>query len=179
MPQHVLHWMLASSKLSLLPLPVPYCQKKTTLLLLHSSLFSCIRTQQHYCTWALTYSTAAAQKAPIISPAHVFEEVDGFQLNAKQDLLGLSPGLRKCSLLRALFHNWVCGISYHFCNKFLLCHNVSLNLSGKPGPFYVFWKAPTDRKPQSWVSSLMFWAFISHWSLRSLISWGQPSVRAH
>lgn len=35
-----------------------------------------------------------ALKAPIISAAHVFEEVEVFQLNAKQDLLGLSPGLR-------------------------------------------------------------------------------------
>lgn len=31
---------------------------------------------------------------PIISAAHVFEEVGVFQLNAKQDLLGLSPAFR-------------------------------------------------------------------------------------
>lgn len=39
------------------------------------------------------------QKPPIISPAHVFEEVEVSQPNAKQDLLGLSLGLRQFSLL--------------------------------------------------------------------------------
>lgn len=50
--------------------------------------------QQHYCTWALTYCTAEAPKAPVISTAHVFEEVEVFQLNVKLDLLGLTAGLR-------------------------------------------------------------------------------------
>lgn len=55
---------------------------------------------------ALTYSTAQAHQAHIISPAHVFEEVEVSQLNAKQDLLGLSPGLRPFSLLLTLFQKW-------------------------------------------------------------------------
>lgn len=42
---------------------------------------------------------SAAQKAPIISPAHVFEEVEVAQLNAKQDLSGLKPSMRQFSLL--------------------------------------------------------------------------------
>ena len=54
---------------------------------------------------ALTYCTAQAHQTPIISPAHVFEEVEVSQLNAKQDLLGLSPGLRQFSLLLTLFQN--------------------------------------------------------------------------
>lgn len=65
-------------------------------------VFPCFYVLQH-CTWALTYNTAEAQKAPIIFLAHVFEEVEVFQLNAKKDLLGLSPGLRQFSLLLTLF----------------------------------------------------------------------------
>lgn len=64
--------------------------------------------QQHYCTCALKYSTSEAPKAPIISP-HVFEEVEVSQLNAKQDLLGLSPGLRQFSLLLTRFQDWEFG----------------------------------------------------------------------
>lgn len=92
-------------------------KKKHTLLLLHSSLFSCICMQQHYCTCALTYSTAEPQKAPIIPPAHVFEEVEVSQRNVKQDLLGLSLGLRQFSLLLTLFRNWECGNTCHLDHK--------------------------------------------------------------
>lgn len=93
---------------------VLYCQKNT-LLLLHSSLFSCVCMQQHYCTFALKYSTSEAPKAPIISP-HVFEEVEVSQLNAKQDLLGLSPGLRQFSLLLTPFQDWEFGNARHLNN---------------------------------------------------------------
>lgn len=44
--------------------------------------------------YGLWCTVQQAPEAPIISIAHVFEEVEVFQLNAKQDLLGLSPGLR-------------------------------------------------------------------------------------
>lgn len=44
--------------------------------------------------YGLWCTVQQALKAPIISTAHVFEEVEVFQLNAKQDLLGLSLGLR-------------------------------------------------------------------------------------
>lgn len=77
--------------MSLLPLSCPLLPEKNTALLLHSSLCSCICMQQHYCTQAVKNSTAEAQKAHIIFPAHVFEEVEVFQPNAKQDLSGLSP----------------------------------------------------------------------------------------
>lgn len=40
------------------------------------------------------YCTAETPKAPVIFTAHVFEEVEIFQLNVKQDLLGFSAGLR-------------------------------------------------------------------------------------
>lgn len=43
------------------------------------------------------YSTP--QKAPIISPVHVFEEVEVAQLNAKQDLSGLKVSMRQFSFL--------------------------------------------------------------------------------
>lgn len=87
--------MLASSEMSQVAFAAAATARKiNTLLLLRSSLSCCICVQQHYCTWALVYCTAEALKAPIISTAHVFEEVEVFQLNAKQDLLGLSLGLR-------------------------------------------------------------------------------------
>lgn len=53
-------------------------------------LFVCSRAT----VYGLWCTVQQAPKAPIISTAHVFEEVEVFQLNAKQDLLGLSPGLR-------------------------------------------------------------------------------------
>ena len=61
--------------------------------------------QQHYYTWALKQSTTEAQKAPIISSAHVLEEVEVALLNAKKDLSGLSLRLKQFSLLLTLFWN--------------------------------------------------------------------------
>lgn len=155
---------------------VCYCQPNNTVLLTRLSLSFCICMQQHYCTWALTYCTAEAPKAPVISTAHVFEEVEVFQLNVKLDLLGLTAGLRhfiadsvseleawKFSPLEAQSDRFVVGFFF-----FLMSHAES-HLQ----------KVPTGWKPFNWVSSLMFWVFISNWSLCSLISWGQPSTRAH
>lgn len=91
--------------------------------------------KQYHCTWALMYSTAEAQKAPIISPACVFEEVEVSQLNAKQDLSGLSPGLRQFILLLTLFQNWECGNARHLNHKATdysnVASRVSLSHSGK------------------------------------------------
>lgn len=110
----------------------PTARKKNTLLLLHSSLFPCICMQQHYCTCALKYSTAEAQKAPIISPAHVFEGLEVSQLNAKQDLSGLRAGLRQFSLLLTLFQNWE-HLNHKATDYSDAAHRVSLSHSGKPG----------------------------------------------
>lgn len=72
------------------------------------------------------------QKPPIISPAHVFEGVEVSQPNAKQDLLGLSLGLRQFSLLLTLFQNWGCGNSHHLNHKDF--SNVACSHSVKPRP---------------------------------------------
>lgn len=58
-----------------------------------------------YCTWAVNYSTAVAQRFLIISPAYVFEEVEISKWNAKQDQSGLILTLRQSSLLLTVFHN--------------------------------------------------------------------------
>ena len=149
---------------------VPHWQRKHTLPLLPSSVFSCICMQQHYCTWALKYNTAEAQKAPIIFPAHVFEAVDGAQLNAKRDPSGLSLDWKQFSLLLTLFHSGKLGKACH-------CYHKATDFTHAE----TLWQTwPIARKTFSrFGSSLMFWVFISDWSLRSLISWGRPSVRAH
>lgn len=126
--------------------------RKNTLLLL---LFPCICMQQHYCTWALKYSTAEAQKAPIISPTHVFEGLEVSQLNAKQDLSGLSAGLRQFSLLLTLFQNWE-HLNHKATDYSNVAQRVSLSRSGKPGPsFFFFFLESGDKQKASQLSIII------------------------
>lgn len=116
----------------------PWCHLLSAPLPVHASECSC--------TWAPEYSTAKAQKAPIISPAYMFEEVEVSQLNAKQDLQGLSPGLRRFSFLLTLFQEWVFGNDCTWTTMQL----ISLTSHAAPlwqNPFYYFFlKAPNRQK---------------------------------
>lgn len=106
---------------SWLSLLCPLLPHHSTFIHLSSHVSMCSSTN---CTWALTYSTVEAQKASIISPAHVFEEVEVSQLNAKQDLSGLSLLLRQFSLLLTLFQYWGCGNARHLNHKATAFPNI-------------------------------------------------------
>lgn len=84
---------------------VPYCQKTSHTLFIHvSPHVSVYGSTTVHKLWSTVQQRH--RKPHIISTAHVFEEVEVSQPNAKQDLSGLSPGLRQSSLLLTLFHNW-------------------------------------------------------------------------
>lgn len=154
---------------------VPYCQKTSHTLFIHvSPHVSVYGSTTVHKLWSTVHQRH--REPHIISTAHVFEEVEVSQPNAKQDLSGLSPGLKQSSLLLTLFHNWEFRNTRHMNQK---ATDFSRGTGCWAFFFLFFSEAPTDRKPFSWVSSLMFGAFISDWSLCSLISWGQPSMRAH
>lgn len=67
------------------------------------SVHVCRKQLTAVCGFEAHYSTV--EKAPIISPAHVFEEVEVGQQNAKHDLSGLKLSVRQFSLLLILFLN--------------------------------------------------------------------------